>query len=145
MPRLDPDECRRRFAAARHAYLATADLAAVPHLVPITFAVLDTADGDAVVWAVDHKPKATHALRRLRNVTANPRVALLADAYDDDWDRLWWVRADGTATIDDGGTQRCEALEALAARYGPYRDRPPAGPVVRVRVSRWSGWAARSV
>ncbi|RSM97635.1 TIGR03668 family PPOX class F420-dependent oxidoreductase [Nonomuraea sp. WAC 01424] len=126
---------RSLFEHARVARLATADAGGVPHLVPVTFAVL----GDDVVFAIDHKPKTTYDLRRLRNIRANPRVSLLADHYDDDWTRLWWARADGTATIREPGHDA--ALRALAGKYEQYRGRPPEGPVVVVAVSRWSGWA----
>jgi PPOX class probable F420-dependent enzyme len=134
------DEARERFAAERVARLATVGQDGAPRLVPITFAVA----GDTVVHAVDHKPKRTTALRRLADVAAEPRVALLADAYDDaEWSRLWWVRADGRGRVlepGDEGARRAVAL--LAERYAQYRERPPAGPVVVVDVERWSGWAA---
>ena len=58
---------------------------------PVTFAVL----GDIIVIAIDHKPKRSMNLKRLRNIADNPRVSLLVDRYDDDWSQLWWVRADG--------------------------------------------------
>lgn len=133
--RLDDDEARRRFGTARVARLATADIRNVPHLVPVTFAL----EGDTIVFAVDAKPKTTTDLRRLRNITANPNVSFLVDHYDDDWSRLWWVRADGTATIssnDQGG------VDALREKYPRYREQPPAGPVVRTKVTGWRGWAA---
>ena len=38
-------------------------------------------------------------LRRLRNIAAHPAVCPLVDAYDEDWERLWWVRADGDARV----------------------------------------------
>jgi PPOX class probable F420-dependent enzyme len=99
--------------------------------------------GDVVYSAVDHKPKRTTALRRLANVAANPRVALLVDAYDEDWERLWWVRADGTARVLDPAEPAArEAVGLLVARYDQYRGRPPAGPVLAVAVTRWSGWSA---
>lgn len=91
---MTPAEARARLAGARIAYLATAGADGAPHVVPCTFALL----GDAtIVSAVDHKPKRTAALRRLANVAANPRVAILADHYAEAWDALWWVRADGMA------------------------------------------------
>lgn len=141
MVRLDDAECRRRLTAARHAYLATASAEAVPHVVPVTYAVVEHDDVVEVVSAVDHKPKTTTALRRLRNLQANPLAAVLTDAYDDDWTRLWWVRADGVVTVDAGGPSFEAALDALATRYPQYRERRPAGPVLRLRVRRWSGWA----
>ena len=133
------EEARRRFAAARVARLATADAGGRPHVVPVVFAVA----GDVVYHAVDAKPKRTRALRRLANLEANPRAALLADAYDEDWTRLWWVRAEGTARIlDAAGEEGRAAVARLAERYAPYRDDQPAGPVIAVDVTRWSGWAA---
>jgi PPOX class probable F420-dependent enzyme len=120
------------------AHLATADSDARPHLVPVTFAV----DGDTIFTAVDQKPKSTTALKRLRNVTENPSVSLLADHYDDDWDTLWWVRADGTAAILTAKPEILAPLAQLAARYPQYRQAPPPGPVLAVTVTRWSGWAA---
>jgi PPOX class probable F420-dependent enzyme len=131
---------RERFASARVARLATVGADGRPHLVPIVFAV----DGDRVVHAVDHKPKRTTALRRLDNIAAQPRVALLADAYDDgDWSRLWWVRADGVARVLEPGCEAARAAVALLCeRYAQYRVTPPAGPVVAVDVERWTGWQA---
>ena len=135
------EEARRRFLAARVARLATADADGVPHLVPVVFA----ADGDTVFIAVDHKPKRTTALKRLANVRANPRVALLADEYDDeDWDALWWVRADGEGRVlepEDPVAQR--AVELLQERYPQHRAAPPEGPVLAIEIMRWSGWTAR--
>jgi len=90
------------------------------------------------VIAVDHKPKRTNDLQRLRNIEANPRVSLLADEYTEDWTRLWWVRADGTARVLRGGEPPAE----LVAKYPQYANRPPAGPVIHVAVASWRGWAA---
>jgi PPOX class probable F420-dependent enzyme len=131
---------RSRFAAARVARLASVGADGRPHLVPIVFAVA----GDTVYSAVDDvKRKATQRLRRLRNIAANPAVALLADHYDDDWSTLWWVRADGTARlVDPGEPEAARARALLAERYPEYRDAPPPGVAIAVNVTRWSGWAA---
>lgn len=94
-----------------------------------------------VVTAVDHKPKATTDLRRLRDIRDNPRVCLLADHYEDDWERLWWVRADGRARIVEGGDERARAVAWLVRKYAQYRERPPAGPAIVIHVERWSGWS----
>jgi PPOX class probable F420-dependent enzyme len=133
--RFTAEEARRRFAGARVARLATVSADGVPHLVPVTFAVI----GARIVFVVDDKPKSTTRLRRLDNIAARPSVCLLADVYDDDWTRLWWARADGTATVLDTDA---EAIDALAARYLAYLDRRPRGPVVSVDVTAWTGWAA---
>jgi PPOX class probable F420-dependent enzyme len=147
--RLPEGEARRRFAGARVARLATADPDGRPHIVPFTF-VLDRrartdspGTEDHIYSAVDAKPKSSTDLRRLRNIGANPRVAVLADQYEDDWDGLWWVRADGQAAILDDPATMAPALALLAGRYPPYREHPPAGPVISIHVDRWTGWAAR--
>ena len=137
---LAEDEARSRLAAARVARLATIDARGAPHLVPITFAVL----ADRIVTAVDHKPKRTTELARLRNLRAHPRVCVLADHYEERWEALWWVRADGVARIlagDDEEPEREAALDLLAAKYPQYRLHRPEGPVIAVRVERWTGWA----
>jgi PPOX class probable F420-dependent enzyme len=133
---MKPGEARARFATARIARLATADGQGVPHLVPITFALTD----DEILSAVDHKPKRSTALRRLANLAANPRVAVLVDAYDEDWSRLWWARADGTAEVVHDATSLRQAQDLLRERYPQYAEVPIDGPVIRVRVETWSGW-----
>ncbi|MFD8533948.1 TIGR03668 family PPOX class F420-dependent oxidoreductase [Streptosporangium canum] len=134
---MDELQARARFRDARVARLATADARGRPHLVPVTFDL----DGDTVAFAVDHKPKRTTDLRRLRNIAANDRVCLLVDHYDDDWTRLWWVRADGRARVAGDGADRERALARLAERYPQYRDRPPRGPVVLIAVESWTSWS----
>jgi PPOX class probable F420-dependent enzyme len=135
--KLSPAEARERFVASPVARLATAGADGAPHIVPITFAV----DGEMLYSAVDHKPKTTWNLRRLRNIRENPGVAVLVDHYDADWSALWWARADGRAEIRESGTERSKAIGLLLDKYEQYRDRPPEGPVVAVRVNEWSGWA----
>ncbi|KUJ39484.1 TIGR03668 family PPOX class F420-dependent oxidoreductase [Streptomyces sp. MI02-2A] len=147
MPRMAEGEARRRFAGSPVARLATVDPQGHPHLVPVVFAV----HGDAVVTAVDRKPKSSPRLKRLHNIAARPAVCLLVDVYDEDWGRLWWVRADGDAhTVlpeAPGERDREEyrsALALLTRKYPQYRDWPPDGPVIVVAVHRWSGWEAAS-
>lgn len=136
--RLSEQQARERMAAAAVARLATVDGRGQPHLVPITFAV----DGERIYTAVDSKPKSTTDLKRLRNIVANPLVTVLADHYDDDWPRLWWVRADGLAAVIDGCQQRSGPVSLLTGRYDQYRRMPPTGPVIAVTVTRWTGWSA---
>jgi PPOX class probable F420-dependent enzyme len=138
LPTLSSDEARARFHAARIARLATVTEDVTPHLVPLVFAPV----GDhRLVSAVDHKPKRTASLRRLANIVHNPRVCLLADQYDEDWTQLWWARADGTARVlDPDDPESIHPVDVLVKRYEQYRDRRPAGPVILVEVTRWSGW-----
>ncbi len=133
---MNRQEARERFAAARVARLATAGADCRPHLVPVVFAV----QGETVYSAVDAKPKRTTKLRRLANVAENPAVSLLVDHYEDDWDALWWVRADGTARVLDGDEPEArQAIEWLRERYPRQQ---ATGAVLAVDVQRWTGWAA---
>ena len=133
--RLPVSQARARFASEPVARLASVSAEGIPHLVPVTFAVL----GERIVFVIDDKPKSTTRLRRLDNIAARPTVCLLVDVYDDDWRRLWWVRADGLATVVDTDAA---AVDALAARYPAYLERRPRGPVVSIEVRSWTGWAA---
>ena len=136
--RLEPDEARRRFAAGRVARLATVTPNGRPHIVPVTFAV----EGDRIYSIVDTvKPKTSLSLTRLRNIEVNPRVSLLVDAYDDGWERLWWVRADGTARIAAEGSDWDHARTVLASRYARYAHATHFGPATIVEVESWTGWA----
>jgi len=132
-------ELRARFASAPVARLATVRPDGAPHVVPIVFAL----DGDTVYSAVDAKPKRSRQLQRLANLRAEPRCALLADHYEDDWDRLWWVRADGRGEVVEQPAGH-PGIRALVERFPRYRDEPPSGPLLVVTVERWSGWASTS-
>lgn len=143
MPKMTGDEARERFAQARAATLATADAAGRPHLVPVTFALT----GDVAVFAVDHKPKRSHRLKRLANIRANPALCLLVDEYDEeDWERLWWARADGTGRVlppPEESAASAAYARLLTRKYSrQYGPRPPQGPVVEITVGRWTGWRA---
>ena len=135
--RLPEDEARARYAAGPVVRLGTADGEGRPHVVVVTFAV----DGDVVYTAVDQKPKSGRPLKRLRNVGENPVVTMLADHYSEDWETLWWVRADGRAAILTGQREMAAPLRLLTDRYWQYREAPPTGPVLAVTVERWSGWS----
>ncbi|HTJ31860.1 MAG TPA: TIGR03668 family PPOX class F420-dependent oxidoreductase [Dactylosporangium sp.] len=130
------EETRQRFGAATVARLATVAPDGSPHVVPIVFAL----DGDTIYHGVDAKPKRHTALRRLANLAAEPRAAVLVDHYDDDWSALWWVRADGVAReIEPDGEEGRRALKLLEARYPQYQIR---GSMIAIDVARWSGWSA---
>jgi PPOX class probable F420-dependent enzyme len=133
------DGARARFAAARVARLATVTPSGDPHVVPVTFVLV----GEVVWTAVDAKPKSTRKLQRLANIAAHPAVSLLVDHYEEDWSALWWVRADGTASVMpvDGPPEVSDALAALAEKYPQYGD-PPPGPLIRVAVTTWRAWSA---
>jgi PPOX class probable F420-dependent enzyme len=131
-------ELRHLFASSPVARLSTVRPDGAPHLVPMVFALVD----DTVYSAVDAKPKRSRRLQRLANIRADPRCALLVDHYEDDWGRLWWVRADGHGEVVDEPSAAHPGIEALVRRFPQYRDDPPAGPLLVVTVERWSGWVS---
>jgi PPOX class probable F420-dependent enzyme len=135
MPDLDP---AARFASSPVARLATAGPDGRPHLVPVVFTVHE----QVIYTAIDAKPKTTQRLRRLANIERNPQVSLLVDHYEEDWTQLWWVRADGVATIHDNDSTAYAGRDLLRAKYAQYQSVSLDGPVIAVAVSRWSGWQA---
>ena len=136
-PEGPPPAVLARFAGARVARLATLT-ADGPRLVPVTFAW----HRGMAVWAVDRvKPKRHTRLRRLDDLAADARVAMLADHYAEDWAELWWVELQGTAATLAGEAAGA-ALDALAERYPAYRSERPPGPVVAVTPRRWAWWSA---
>jgi PPOX class probable F420-dependent enzyme len=127
-----------RFTQSPVARLATVTPDGVPHLVPVVFAVA----GDTIYTAVDAKPKTTRQLRRLVNIENNPQASLLVDHYADDWTQLWWVRADGTATVHREGATMDSGYRLLRAKYPQYQSVSLDGPVIAVTVRRWRSWQA---
>jgi PPOX class probable F420-dependent enzyme len=130
------DEARGRFEAARVARLATVRRDGAPHVVPIVFAL----DGDRLAFAVDDKPKRTRQLRRLENIEFEPRVSILVDHYEEPWNYLWWVRADGRAAVGRDEDAIGPATDLLTAKYASYEHRRPPGPIVVVEIDAWRFW-----
>ena len=90
-----------------------------PHVVPIVFC----RDGDALYSPVDGKAKASTALKRVANVAHDPHFSLLLDHYDDQWQRLWWVRLDGKADVDHPAEPHLGVLrDLMATKYPQYAD-----------------------
>jgi len=129
---------RSRFESAPVARLATVGADGQPHIVPISFAL----DEQTLYFAVDSKPKRTTNLKRVRNLAAHPAVSVLVDHYEDDWNRLWWVRMDGDARVVTDDAETRKAIQLLAARYSQYRANPPAGPVVAIAIGAMTGWSS---
>lgn len=131
--------------AQRIGHLATADAEGAPHVVPVCFAV---AGANAYI-TLDDKPKRAGRgpLKRLRNIAENPRVALVADRYDDrDWSRLGWVLVRGRAEILDGGAEHAKAQRLLGRRYVQMRAMAlEQHPVIAIRIERVASWGALEV
>jgi len=136
-------QARELLTTARVAHLATADQYARPHVVPIVFVWRD----GILYTPLDRKPKRDddwHALRRVRNIETNGRVAIIVDHYEEDWTKLAWVLLEGVATILETGEEREAAIRALQAKYAQYAGAAlDARPVVRVAIERTVAWRAR--
>jgi PPOX class probable F420-dependent enzyme len=135
---------RRRIARTRVGHLATSD-GTTPSVVPVCFVLV----GDTVYQAIDGKPKSVSpaALRRVKNVRANPRAALLIDHYVEDWRRLWFVLLRGKARIVSEGSEQQRAIVALRRKYPQYRTTVPLpreALVIAIDVQRLRHWQASS-
>ena len=131
-------------AHQRIAHLATADRRAIPHVVPVCFAIAD----DALYITIDEKPKrrAVTALKRLRNIAENPAVAVIVDRYAEDWARLGWVMLRGHAEILREGREHRDAQALLRSRYPQLGAMEIAKyPVIAVRIERTTSWGDLSV
>ena len=121
----------------RVARLAFVDEDDRPRVLPVTFALA----GGSVWSAIDEKPKRTPEPARVRRLRRRPDAALLVDVYSDDWSKLAWVQLLGRVewlAVDQGG----EGMAALAAKYEPYDERTPPGPLMRLGVERAYSWRA---
>jgi PPOX class probable F420-dependent enzyme len=126
---------------SRVARLGTADAAGQPLVVPVCYVF----DGRACFSALDAKPKrvAAGALRRVRNIAANPRVSMVVDRWDEDWSKLAWVIVEGRGELLTAGAERAAAVDLLREKYAQYRilglDRD-AAPVIRITPERALAW-----
>jgi PPOX class probable F420-dependent enzyme len=119
--------------------MATADAEGRPFVVPICFAWVD----GRLYTPIDEKPKSGRPLRRLRNIEANPRVAIVFDRYDDDWQRLAWVLVRGTAALVTDEREKGKAVTALRRRYNQYRSMALEQlPIIRVIPEHVASWGA---
>ena len=134
-----PEPVAGFISRSRVGRLGTADASGEPAVVPFCYAW----DGAALYSAIDAKPKrvAPASLRRIRNIQDNPRVSVVIDEYDEDWERLWWVRADGTARVVEDGPERDTTIRLLRAKYLQYeRWTTPFGAATIITVERVTSW-----
>ena len=133
--RLDDAEAMRRLTEARFGILGTVGADGSPHVVPVVFVVVD----DLVGLPVDRvKAKRTTRLQRVENLARRGRGSLLVDHRSERWDELWWVRAEVSPTGRDGG----RLMDALAAKYEPYRRPGAIDSVMELSIDRLTGWSA---
>ena len=120
---------------ARVAHLATANASGQPHVIPICFVL----DGHELYSPIDKKPKQASArpLKRLRNISENPSIALVIDRYQEDWRKLAYVLVLGTAKILLRGKRHERAVRLLRRKYPQYRSMAlEERPIIRITPAR---------
>jgi PPOX class probable F420-dependent enzyme len=132
----------RLIRSARVAHLATVDRDGQPLVIPICFAF----DGKEFFSPIDEKPKqvSPHKLKRLRNIAENPKVSLIIDRYDEDWQRLAYVLITGRAKILLRGARHRRAVLLLRKKYSQYErmainDRPII-VISSIRMKTWGNF-----
>ena len=128
----------------RIGHLATADRRAVPHVVPVCFAIAQR----TLYITIDEKPKRVRGtgLKRLKNIAENPAVAVVVDRYDEDWALLGWVMLSGTAEILTDGREHDDAQALLRSRYAQLEAMQLGQkPVIALRIERTTSWGNLSV
>jgi PPOX class probable F420-dependent enzyme len=139
MQPMPKDLVKTRLKQARVARLATADAEGRPHVVPVCFVY----ERGTFYIALDLKPKNTapEGLARVRNIRANPQVALVIDQYSDDWEKLWYILVRGRAEILADGREG-EVCGLLKEKYPPYANGllPEDAPLIRIKPSRIISW-----
>jgi PPOX class probable F420-dependent enzyme len=142
---LTDQRVREFLRLARLGHLATSTRDGVPHNIPICFWF----DGTSCFYfIIDEKPKRLTGvgLKRMRNISENPRVALVIDHYEEDWAGLAYVLIHGIAQLVDDPQEYVLALRNLRDKYTQYRamilsvDR---NPMVRITAQRVHSWGQR--
>ena len=109
---------------------------------PVCFALVE----ETIYIAIDEKPKRVgdvRQLRRLRNIAENPRVAVVADVYDDeDWSQLGFVLVRGSARIVEPPTgEHTRAIHVLREKYAQYRAMAlEERPAIAVQIESVTAW-----
>ncbi len=82
----------------------------MPHLVPVCHVVV----GGKIYFGSGRKG------RKVRNVRANPRLALTVDLYSDDWSHITGVMVQGRARVIERGPRFRGLRRRLYAKYPRY-------------------------
>jgi PPOX class probable F420-dependent enzyme len=142
--RLKEPAVREFIESARIAHLATASGAGEPHNIPLCFWF----DGARFYFVIDEKPKRNSgtAIKRMKNIAENPRVALVIDHYDEDWNRLAYVLVHGIAQIVEDDAEYVHAIQHLRHKYAQYHAMlltQEKNPAIRIDPERVHAWGER--
>ena len=121
------------------AHLATADQDATPHVIPVCC----VSDGDSIFSVIDQKPKTVKLtnLKRVRNILCNPKVSLVIDHNDNNWQKLWYLLIMGNASLINTGSSHSKAIELLHIKYPQYHDMDiDNNPIIQINPTRIVAW-----
>ena len=130
------------------ARLATTNMDGSPHQVPIVFVW-----HSGCFWSpIDGKPKQNRQPLRVVNALENPTASILMDSYEEDWSKLWWIRAQIEISVIEltfasTSVQQtvAEAVGKLKAKYPQYGStevlRDPA-TLLNMSPTAWTSWCA---
>ena len=145
-------EQRRFIDERRTATLATISDRGKPRLAPICFALAVAAPAGpcAILYSpLDEKPKRgedVRALARVADILKRPEVTLLFDRWSEDWSRLAWLRARGSASLmepHDDTEAHAAAVDALRVKYPQYRGHViDVRPLIRIVIDEVVSWSA---
>ncbi len=96
--------------AERVCRVATVGEAGTPHVVPVCHVVI----GDRVYFGSGDDA------RKVRNMSANPRVAVTVDLYAEDWSHIKGVMVQGSTKLVRRGPAFARARKRLYAKYPQY-------------------------
>lgn len=146
--RMRDAEIQDRLTSCSVARLATVSPDGRPHQVPIVFVWYQ----DCFWSPIDGKPKAEVTLQRVRNVQANPSASLLLDEYSDDWQALWWIRADVEVSVmvfsqvdspeREALASVCRLLETKYPQYGQTDVLREPATMLKLMPKKLTGWRA---
>ena len=114
--------------------VATAGPTGIPHVVPVCHVVVD----GRLYFASYIKG------RKMKNLRANPRVAVTVDLYSDAWAQIKGVMLQGRATLIEGGPRFRKLRRLLYAKYPQYPVRAPLDEsdsvIIEVMPTRVFSW-----
>jgi nitroimidazol reductase NimA-like FMN-containing flavoprotein (pyridoxamine 5'-phosphate oxidase superfamily) len=97
--------------------VATVSPRRVPHMVPVCHVLV----AGKLYFASEKNA------RKVRNLRANPNVAVAVDLYSDDWSNLKGVMIQGTVTVIEKGPQFRRIRKLLYSKYPQYPDQAALG------------------
>lgn len=132
-------EVRAFIISSRIGRLATADPNGSPHVIPVCYVY----DAGNIYTPLDAKPKRVPPLqlKRVRNITANPRVALVIDRYSEDWNQLAYVLVQGVADLLQPGRELDAAETVLREKYPQYSQiQNQQFSMLRIEIEKVASW-----